>query len=255
MDKVDFEFKINNKNYNEYYARYLLEGLYGDAFKDARIADRPDIWVEGENGGIGVEVTTLLDTYYNTLKKYKKVWAKKGLTLEQITRSIPSLLKNKIGINSYGNLVLIGNEKRHSISKSLKGLETTIRTKLNKMQHYRQFESLNLFIFATNLSPDCSIENIHEMLKKIDKSKYPNTFDSIMIFNYDTIQIFPFKIIGKPEIYQVNDETRLYCDKLAEIEQTRIATAYDEKQKQKKELLKLQKSKKPQNENPEKEST
>lgn len=241
MDKVDFEFKINNKNYNEYYAKFLLESIYADAFKDAKIVDRPDIWVECENGGIGVEVTTLLDTYYNTLKKYKKVWSKNEMTLEQIAKYVPSLLKKKIGINEHGNLILLNNEKRHSITKSLKGLEITIRTKLNKMQSYKQFESLNLFIFATNLSPDCNIGSIHEMLKSIDRSKHPNNFDTIMIFNYDTIQIYPFKIMGKPEVFPVSEETKMYCDMLAEMEQNKIANDYSEKQKQKKLKNKPQK--------------
>jgi len=242
MDKVDFEYKINNKHYNEYFAKYLLECIYGDAFKNAKIADRPDIWVESENGGIGVEVTTLLDTYYNTLKQYKKAWANQGLTFEQIAKVIPTILKNKIGINHHGNLILLGNGNRHSLSKSLKGLETAIKIKLNKLQDYKKFESNNLFIFATNLSPDCTVEKINKHLtkifqdksSKIEKSKHSRLFENIMIFNYNTLQIYPFENRDNPEIIPVNDEMRLYCDTLAEYEQNRIEAEYSEKQKLKK---------------------
>lgn len=242
MDKVDFEFKINDKNYNEYFARFILETVYGEAFSDAKVMDRPDIWVESENGGIGVEVTTLLDIYYNTLKKYKKAWSKKGLTIEEIVKSVPSLLKNKLGINQYGNLILLNNEKRHTLAKSLKGLETTIRTKLHRLQHYKNFASLNLFIFATNLSPNCTVEKIMEMLAKIDKSKFPSVFDSIMIFNYDSIIVFPFGIDGQPEKYDLDEESINSCDKLAQEQQSRLAVEYDTRMKRKKEFLKQTKA-------------
>lgn len=244
MDKVDFEYKINNKYYNEYYARYLLESLYSDAFKNAIVYDRPDIWVESENGGIGVEVTTLLDTYYNTLKKYKKAWSKQELSIEQISKSIPALLKNKIGINKHGNLILLGNQNRHSLSKSLSGLEATIRIKLNKVQDYKNFESNNLFIFATNLSPNCSPEKIFEMLKNFDKSKFKKLFDTIMIFNYDEVQVYPFSMIGKPIFFPITNETKFYCDQLANIEQERILSEYNKKQELKKErkIIKFKKA-------------
>lgn len=248
MDKVDFEFKINNKNYNEHFAMYLLKSIYGDSFKNAKVADRPDIWIENDQGVgcIGFEITTLLDTYYNTLKKYKKAWSKMGLTIEQIAKQVPSLLKNKIGINSHGNLVLIGNEKRHTLSKSLKGLESTIISKLNKLQYYRPFQSQNLFIFATNLSPVCSTNKIQDVLKKIDQSKYKETFENIFIFNYEELQIFNFASLSSPESIPISEDVRLFCDKLAEQEQKKIETEYNKRlnnKKQNKKLIAKNKSK------------
>ncbi len=237
MDKVDFEYKINKKFYNEYYARYLLEYFYSDIFKNAKVLDRPDVWAIDETGktkGVGVEVTTLLDSYYNTLKKYKKMWAEQKLSLEMIAKSIPTVLRNKIGINSHGNLILVGKNKGHFLSKSLIGLETTIKMKLDKLQSYKEFDLNNLFIFATNLNPDCTVEKIFEKIKQIDKSTYIRLYDYIMIFNYDTLQIYPFAETGQPKVYKVNDETKFFCNKLAEMEEKRILDEYDQHQKLKK---------------------
>lgn len=244
MDKVEFEFKINNKYYNEYYARYLLEYFFTDIFKNAKVVDRPDIWVEaeGEHKSIGVEVTTLLDTYYNTLKRYKRAWAEKGLSLEQITKVIPALLKNKVGINSHGNLILLGKNKS-SPSRSLTGLETTIKIKLEKLQGYRSFDLNNLFVFVGNLNPECTVEKIFEKIKQIKTAEYPKIFNYIMIFNYDELQVYPFSEKGLPEIYKVSEETRFFCDKLAEIEEQRISTKLAAKKNRNKGKVKKVKDK------------
>ncbi len=240
MKKIDFECKINNKYYNEYYAKFLLEHFYGEVFSNARIMDRPDIWVKNSDGKecIGVEVTTLLDTYYNTLKKYKKAWSKQQKSLEEIVKSMPRILKNKVGINDYGNLVLIRGDNRHTLSKNLTGLEITIKSKLNKLQNYKPIDLINLFIFAPNLAQKFSFQKIFEMIKRIDKNHYSRIFDYIMIFNYDELQIYPYGASGEPEVYPVSDDTRYYCDKLAESEQIKMTNAYNEIQKLKKSRLK-----------------
>lgn len=236
MDKVDFEFRINSKFYNEHYARYLLESFFSDTFKNAEVADKPDIWVEGEGEvkGIGVEVTTLLDTYYNTLKKYRRAWADQELSLEQIAKSVPTLLRNKLGVNSHGNIILIGKNKRNSLPKSLMGIETTIKTKLEKLQFYREFDMTSLFIFATNLNPECTVDRIFETIKKIDKSAYKRLFETIMIFDYENLQIYPLAEEGTPEVYKVTDETKFFCDKLADMEEKRIMKEYNNKKAMKK---------------------
>lgn len=242
MDKVDFEFKINDKAYNESFARHLLGEIFDGFLKRSSNKDKPDIW--NNKDSYGIEITTLTDTYYNTLNRYKRVWARKELTLEQIVKNQPSLLQGKLGINKYGNLILLKTTQgKRTVAKSQKGIATTVAMKLRKLQNYKIFNRNDLFIFAPNLHVACtpqkiqqSLENIEKLASvKLDTLKY--LYDNIFIYTYNQIYIYPFKDIGAMQIIDVPTDMRERCDKKATIEANKINYERELKKQAKKNSL------------------
>lgn len=236
MEKVDFDYKINDKVYNETFARHLLATVYDSNLKYSKSCDKPDIW--NTKFSHGIEVTTLTDTYYNTLNRYKQVWARRGMTLEQIVKHQPAILQGKLGINKYGNLILLNTtEAKHTVSINQKSIVTTITMKLRKLQNYKIFNKNDLFIFAPNLHSSCTPAIIHKCLNKIDRTtgakleRFNNIYDTIIIYTFTNLYIFPFKNGGNLSVIKVLPETCDYCDRLATIE--------SEKQNFQKDLKKL----------------
>ena len=220
MDKVDFEFKINDKAYNEPFAKYLLSYVYDKNLTASYHNDKPDIW--NNYPSHGVEVTTLTDTYYNTLSRYKRVWARKQMTLEQIVKNQPTLLQGKVGINKHGNLILLKTtEGRRTVAKSQKGLATTVAMKLRKLQSYKIFDRNDLFIFAPNLHVACTPQKIQQALSSLEKftsikiDNFKHLYDNIIIYNYTDLLIIPFKQMSAMQIIEVASEIRNICDQQA----------------------------------------
>ena len=242
MDKVDFEFKINDKSYNEPFARHLLAYLYDPILANAENKDKPDIWNISSN--YGVEITTLTDTYYNTLNRYKRVWARREMTLEQIVKNQPTLLQGKLGVNKHGNLILLKTtEGRRTVAKSQKGLATTVAMKLRKLQSYRIFNRNDLFIFAPNLHVACTPQKIGQALANLEKltnikiDNFKNLYDNILIYNYTEIMIFPFKEKGVMRIIEVPSEIREKCNALATKEADKINLAKELKKQNKRKTI------------------
>lgn len=240
MDKVDFEFKINDKAYNEPFAQCLLACLYDETLASSENKDKPDIWNLGQSHGI--EITTLTDTYYNTLNRYKRVWARRQMTLEQIVKNQPTLLQGKLGVNKHGNLILLKTtEGRRTVAKSQKGIATTVAMKLRKLQSYKIFNRNDLFIFAPNLHVACTPQKIQQALSNLPKytnikvDNFKNLYDNIIVYNYTELLIVPFKQSSAMRIIEVPQEIRELCDQQATIAADKVNAAKELKKQLKKE--------------------
>ena len=238
MDKVDFEFKINDKAYNESFAKYLLARVYNAGLVDSSNKDKPDIWNASQS--YGVEITTLTDTYYNTLNRYKRVWARRGMSLEQIVKNQPSLLQGKLGINKHGNLILLKTtEGKRTVAKSQKGIATTVAMKLRKLQSYKIFDINDLFIFTPNLHVACTPSKINQSLANIEKltnvklDNFKHKYNNIIVYTYNELLIFPFKSVGVMRVIPVTIADRDYCDTLATIDADKINMAKETKKQTK----------------------
>ena len=240
MDKVDFEFKINDKAYNEPFAQYLLACLYDETLASSENKDKPDIWNLDQSHGI--EITTLTDTYYNTLNRYKRVWARRQMTLEQIVKNQPTLLQGKLGVNKHGNLILLKTtEGRRTVAKSQKGIATTVAMKLRKLQSYKIFNRNDLFIFAPNLHVACTPQKIQQALSNLPKytnikvDNFKNLYDNIIVYNYTELLVVPFKQSSAIRIIEVPQEIRELCDQQATIAADKVNAAKELKKQLKKE--------------------
>lgn len=215
MDKVEFEYKINNKVYNEHFAKYLLSTVFDLSLEKSINADRPDILFFDKNGSYGIEVTTVIDAFYNALKRYRQVWAKNNLTLEEITQSLPNILKGKLTLSIDGNIVLRSPYNRHLTDNVINKLIEMVEGKYEKLQEYKTFEKNDLFVFATSLSENISTERIKAVLDSIDKSNFKITFDNIMIFNYNELQVYSQLPEHQVKVLKISNEVIDKCDKLA----------------------------------------
>lgn len=216
LDKLEFENKIANNEYAERFAKFLLADVYNAKFKNAKQSDRPDIQYINAKASEGMEVTSLADVYYNTLKRYKRLWGKSKLTLEEIVSVLPSILRGSLTINRYGNIVFIQSSgKNRSVKKSQQDIIATLNNKLAKLQKYKQFDKNNLLIFAPNLNIACNADRISEALKFVDKSKYNYVYDNVLVVTFDTLSVFPFKHSGRIQIYGIDKHTRESCDERA----------------------------------------
>ena len=232
MDKVDFEFKINQKEYNECFAKHILARVYSSAFATAKLCDKPDIW--SDKYSHGVEVTTLTDTYYNTLNRYKRIWSRRKMSLEQIVKNQPSLLQGKLGINKHGNIILINtNEGRRTVVKSQKGIASTVVLKLKKLQKYKIFEINDLFIYAPNLHVACNNNKINHAITGVQISQFTHLYNNIFVFTYDKLHVFPMKDTGAARIIDISQEDREYADKFATLAQEKANRIREEKKEQK----------------------
>ena len=241
MDKVDFEFKINDKAYNEPFAKQLLTELYDKGLVHSSNKDKPDIWNNSQS--YGIEITTLTDTYRNTLNRYKRVWAKRNMNLEQIVKNQPTLLQGKLGINKYGNLILLNaTGGKRSISKSQKSIATTVEMKLRKLQTYKIFNRNDLFIFAPNLHVGCTPQKVQqaissiETLTRIDLSSFNHKYNNIIVYTYNEMIIVPFKDVGVLRIINVPASIRDSCDKVATLEAEKVNAAKELKKSRKNSL-------------------
>lgn len=213
MEKVDFEYKITDNDYAERFAKHLLTFVYNNRFKNALQTDRPDIQCPSLSEGI--EVTTLSDIYHNTLKRYRHTWSKKQLSLEKIVSNLPSVLRGNLTINRYGNVVFRkDNVRNNSLEKSKSDIISAVKIKLKKLQNYKKFNKNNLLIFATDLNIACNSDEISKALSHMDTSIYPVVYNNILIFTYDTLEIYPLKNKGKITIIGVDKNTRDTCDNL-----------------------------------------
>lgn len=238
MDKVDFEFKINDKAYNEPFAKHLLTQLYDKGLVHSSNKDKPDIWNNSES--YGIEITTLTDTYRNTLNRYKRVWARRNMNLEQIVKNQPTLLQGKLGINKYGNLILLkATGGKRTVAKSQKSIATTVEMKLRKLQAYKIFNRNDLFIFAPNLHAGCTPQKIQqaitsiETLTNIKLSALTHLYNNIIIFTYNEMIIVPFKDMGVLRIIDVPADIRDNCDKIASEEANKVNAAKELKKAKK----------------------
>ena len=219
MDKVDFEYSLNDKIYNETFAKVLLEKLFGYRFNPDVLCDRPDIW--STDGQYGIEVTTLNDTYYNTLKRYKRMWAKQGLTLEQIVKSQPSVLAGKLGINKHGNIILINTKGgKKSTSKNQQSIASTLALKLKKLQNYKIFPKNDLFIYATNFNASTTPSKIYSAISFMQKitgkniNSFNHKFNNVLVFTYNELIICPLTDVGVLQVINIDNDIRTFCDNI-----------------------------------------
>ena len=218
MDRVEFEYKVNSKAYNERFAKYMLSTVFDLNLEKAHNLDRPDILFISKDYSYGVEVTTVMDTFYNALKRYKQVWAKKDMSLEEISKNVPNVLRGKLGISPEGNIVLRSPYNKRIAEGNLSELKSVVEGKLKKLQRYDKYENNDLFVFATGLGNTVPTDKIKSVIDSIDKSKYKTIFDNVIIFNYDSIQIYPQKTKDKVQVLKLDLKDIERCDRLATVD-------------------------------------
>ena len=106
MDKL-WEDNLDDKDYNEHFAMFLLTELYDQKFDSADVADKPDIQLfsKTKNGKVGVEVTSLKDNYIGKFYLFRNQSIKNQWTIEEIAHNMPPLLKGKVSLNRQGKLM------------------------------------------------------------------------------------------------------------------------------------------------------
>ena len=235
MNKLDFDYKLGVKQYNECFAKHLLEIVYDAKFLDAEQKDKPDIWDLSSSHGI--EVTTISDTYYNSLRNYKKMWSRQGFTLEQIIQHQPSLLQGKLGIDKNGQIILLNNNKdQYTVKKNKRALISTIEMKIKKYQHYKKFKHNDLFIFATSFGPDFNQNHMQSAIKNVNFRGFNQFYDNVLVFTYDKLYIYNLKEANLLNIFEVQEADIDYADSFADILyqeiEKRRAQNYNDKNKE-----------------------
>ena len=220
MKKNDFETRMReiDKRYSEYFAQALLALSYDRNFVNSKTDECPDIQLQQAGDNQGVEVTRFICSYYKTLKRYAKAWANKGLSIEQIAKSLPDELKNSIGLSQdYKVIPLKSLGGNTSITKTKAKFAEILDTKLDRFQKYRKFDKNSLFIFATELNKDFSSR---QMLSAFINQSHLKTaeqkFDNIMVFTFDKLVIFDLNRFDN--VYDeivVEQDTIDFCDKYA----------------------------------------
>ena len=220
MDKIQFENRMReiDKRYSEYFAQALLAAVYDHNFVYSTTAESPDIHLTHNNSSHGVEVTRLICSYYKTLKRYSKAWAKQGLSIEQIVQNMPEELKDAVGLNHEGKVVPLKSLGETIANRKMKvKLAEILDTKLDRLQHYKMFDKNSLFVFATELNKTITPPKIlSAFLNKSKLHHYTIRFDNIMVFTYDKLVVFDLNKYDKSyaEI-KINQEMVDFCDKYA----------------------------------------
>ncbi len=232
MDKL-WEDNLDDKDYNEHFAMFLLTELYDQKFDSADVADKPDIQLfsKTKNGKVGVEVTSLKDNYVGKFYLFRNQSIKQQWTIEDIARNIPPLLKGKVSLNRQGKLMFYAKHRNPEyVDTELDCLQDTISTKLRKLQDYKKFNDNFLFIYATALA-GVSVDKISQKIKQA-KGKFDHSYDKIMLYTYDTLQVYNYK--NKPlEIYAITEQLHEYCHNKALIMKQREKRKKDQKKARK----------------------
>ena len=194
MDKLQFENLMREKDtqYSEYFAQALLSFCYENLFVYAKRQERPDIQLQLPHISHGVEVTRLICSYFVTLKKYTKAWAKQRLSLEQIIDKMPYELKGSVGINGTGKVVPLKSlGEKIGVRKMANQVSKIVENKLDKLQSYAELDENDLFIFATELNPNITTKKLMSIFVTItQQSEYERKFNKIFVFTYKNLLCF-----------------------------------------------------------------
>ena len=220
MDKLQFENLMREKDttYSEYFAQALLALVYDDFFALSKRSESPDIQLDLGEYSHGVEVTRLICSYFVTLKKYTKAWAKQRLSMEQIIERMPYELKNSVGVNSVGKVVPLKSlGEKIGVRKMTNQVLNIVQAKTEKLQHYEPFKKNSLFIFATELNPNITTKKLMSaFVWASKKSEYKKQYNNIFVFTYKNLHCFNIEQnhYGVKSI-PVDDTTISTCDKYA----------------------------------------
>ena len=220
MDKILFENRMRekDKSYSEMFAKALLALEYDPNFVYAQNDECPDIQLNKKGKSHGVEVTRLICSYFVTLKKYVKAWSHKKLTIEEIATQIPPELQNAIGVNASGKVVPMRSlGEKVGCEKMKKQIAKLFESKLEKLQHYEQFDQNSLFMFATELNPSLNAKKIlSSLMNKSHIANYNIHYDNIFVFTYNSLILYE-KQEGHYYTREIpiSEETIAICDKYA----------------------------------------
>lgn len=218
----NIDHNLDNKVYNEFFAKCLLEKVLTKEYAAATIKDKPDIQLQTHDFSVGVEVTSLKDSYLGVFHRFRKVCKDKNWTMDEIKKRLPKLLKGRVRLNKWGKLIYLSTANQKFIHQELLCLKKTLEIKLAKLQSYQQFQHNHLFIYATTLS-DCKVEGIKRIMQSIKSTKYRYLYDDIILYTGETLQIYSYQkekpvfIIGvTPEQVEYCHERAIYVQKLYE---------------------------------------
>lgn len=220
MDKLQFENLMREKDtqYSEYFAQALLAFCYDNLFAYSKRHECPDIQLNLPHISHGVEVTRLICSYFVTLKKYTKAWAKQRLSLEQIVEKLPYELKNSVGLNGAGKVVPLKSlGEKIGIRKMKNQVLNVFKTKTEKLQHYEHFQTNSLFIFATELNPNITPKKLMSAFVGYAKdNEFEDQFQNIFVFTYKNLLQFSIKQDHYGiKTFPVDERTIEKCDRYA----------------------------------------
>lgn len=182
-------------NYDECFAKLLLEQQFPDIFKDLELIDKPDL--QNINLDLGIEVTTAIEK--NDLELDKLY-----IGLEyNLVNNRKSVIKK---IDSLGGKIHNGILEHPGRSRNLCNIEKCICNKLKKLndKDYKKFSKNYLFMTDQNiiLEQECSdLFNKYKLLQEGYKYQY----QGIYIYRLGG-ELFEFDFVSnKYNIHEVNN--------------------------------------------------
>lgn len=157
-------------NWEECYAKVVLEEFFKEEFKDLNIKDKPDL--QNEVLSIGIECTVSIDKESIEVEKlYSELTYGKSKNPDKCKERIKKLGGN---ITEYSMF--------ESRTVSLNSILGAVRTKLKKLNEsgYKIFEKNYLLIRDCIYIPNQQIQGLEYSIGMI-QSKYPVEFDKIYI--------------------------------------------------------------------------
>lgn len=168
--------KHTKLDWEECYAKVVLEKIYKDEFGGLKIKDRPDL--QDDDNGIGIECTVAID------KRYQEA---ENLYIDLINGKVTNSDKCKERINQLGGKIteyMLFQSGTDSSTNILDALE--IKLKKLKQKNYKIFKHNYLLIRDSIYMREEQIEELQYLIKTI-QSKEDIRFDKIYILLNDKL--------------------------------------------------------------------
>lgn len=168
--------KHTKLNWEECYAKVVLEKIYKDEFSRLKIKDRPDL--QDDDNGIGIECTVAID---------KKSQEAENLYIDLINNKVRNPDKCKERINQLGGKITEYMLFQSGTDSSANIIES-VKIKLNKLNgdNYKIFKNNYLLIRDSIYMREEEIEELQYLIKTIQR-KEKLRFDKIYILLNDKL--------------------------------------------------------------------
>lgn len=171
------------KEYYEYFAKLILEGLFPDEYRNIELKERPDLWMSQK---LGIEVTR---APFSNSEKANALFQKiNGKTESEIPGKILALLKEQ-GCKPYIiNSKCIGYSLKKVLRHSLCEIKNSFEVKLHKLQCYELLENYSLFVYSPGFF-EYSLEEITEFCSWCISSqkKSHRKYQNVIIYDYTSL--------------------------------------------------------------------
>lgn len=180
---------MQQKRYEEYFVKVILESCFPDKFVDLQISDRPDLRCGTE---IGVEVTNCMP---NKVVEAFKLWYRKAKQGEQTPPRVNERLEQLKEVEHDGTgLVWQQGTYTDNIDDSpIKHFLNAVEKKLERLNSsnadYAEMKSYELFVNSFIFIPNYQIGTVLERLQELNDK--PKRFDYIyLLTNEQKLLIF-----------------------------------------------------------------